>query len=153
LGNVELIAVDIQDHHRRLNRLETQEIGAGAVPDAALNFPFYRGGELLASTQPAAFIRVHFAGSITGWSVFGINASGTVRFNVAKATYAAYSGFTNIDGTDPPELSSENKANSTALTGWTTAFAAGDIFKVEVDSAVTVVTIEQALVVLQAAPS
>lgn len=143
----------VAQHDRQLERLETLPAGGGGVGahNAALVFKFDRGGAILATTMGVAF-RVHFAGTIVRWTVVS-PATGTIRFNVAKATFAAWPGVTNIDGTDPPQLSTASKAESVALTGWTTGFASGDIFYVTVDAAVTPLVVTRVAVILEATPS
>jgi hypothetical protein len=42
-----------------------------------------------------------------------------------------------ITGSDKPTLAADQAAESTALTGWTDAFAAGDTFRINVDSSTT----------------
>jgi hypothetical protein len=46
-----------------------------------------------------------------------------------------------ITGSAKPTLSSEIKAASTTLTGWTTALAAGDYLEVNVDSVTTITNV------------
>lgn len=144
----------IAQHERQLERLETLPAGGGGgvgAHNAALIFKFDRGGAVLATTM-GVFFRVHFGGTIVRWTVASIS-TGTIRFNVAKATYAAWPTVTNIDGSDPPQLVSTNKAESLALTGWTTGFASGDIFYVTVDAAVTPALVTRVSVILEAEPS
>lgn len=141
-------------HERQLERLETLPAGGGGgvgAHNAALIFIFDRGGAVITTSMLVRF-RVHFAGTIVRWTVIS-TASGSIRFNVSKATFAAYPTLTNIDGTDPPQLSAAQKAESTALTGWTTGFASGDIFNVNVDSAVSPSGIVRAAVILEATPA
>lgn len=150
----ELVRI-VAQHNRQLERLETLPAGGGGgvgAHNAAINFVFERGGAILVNTLGIA-LRVHFAGTIVRWSVVSPNLTGTIRFNVAKATFAAFPTFTNIDGTDPPQLASQNKRESTLLTGWTTGFATGDIFYVTVDTAVAIAVVNRVTVILEATPA
>ena len=75
-------------------------------------------------------------GTITGWQLMA-DESGSIVVDLWKA---AYSGFPptsadSICGTALPTLSSAVTAQSTTLTGWTTAFSAADIIRVNVNSA------------------
>ncbi len=83
------------------------------------------------------FVVMPYAGTITGWSITA-NAVGSIQFDVWRATNAIpTSGDTQI--TNPinrPKLNNEQLFNyTTALSGWTVAFAAGDVFGFYVDSA------------------
>lgn len=76
-------------------------------------------------------MRLNFACILLGFTLvspFG----GTITAFVERATYAAYPTFTGISGTGSqrPTLSTGNKIENFALTGWTTALAAGDLLKI-----------------------
>lgn len=122
--------------------------GDVTLPNAALNFAFYQGGGVLDTTDKFD-VRIKFAGTIVSWSVWSTDPTCTFRWNVRKGTFSGYPTMSNIDGSDPPELSAEQKAESTALTGWTTAVAIGDIIRMEADNAVTPVNITRATVMLE----
>lgn len=144
----------VAQHDRQLERLETLPAGGGGgvgAHNASLVFIFDRGGAVITTSMLVRF-RVHFAGTIIRWTVIA-TTSGSIRFNVSKATFAAYPTLTNIDGSAPPQLTSAQKAESTVLTGWTTAFSQDDIFNVNVDSAVTPSGIVRATVILEVIPS
>ena len=84
-------------------------------------------------------IVVPFDCAITGWTLLADQA-GSIQFDLWKASYAnapANVGNTITAGAKPA-LSSATKAQSAVLTGWTTAIAAGDVVRVNVDSATTV---------------
>lgn len=66
------------------------------------------------------------------------DASGSIVIDIKKCTYGGFPTTASIAGSDKPTLSSAQKANSTALTGWTTQFDPGDLFDVNVSSATTV---------------
>lgn len=65
------------------------------------------------------------AGTITGWYLRG-DTTGSVTVDIRKAT--AGGSFTSVTASATPALSSSAYAHGTTLTGWTTAFAAGDSF-------------------------
>src|SRR4029079_9338322 len=66
--------------------------------------------------------------------------SGSIVIDLWKETYANFPQ----TGADPriasakPTLSSAAKSEDSTLTGWTTAFSAGDIIRVNVNSATTI---------------
>jgi hypothetical protein len=85
------------------------------------------------------FHRVPYACTITGWELVG-DVSGSLVIDLWKDTYANYPPVVgdSITGSAKPTLSSEIKAASTTLTGWTTSLAAGDYIGANVDSRATI---------------
>ena len=83
---------------------------------------------------------------ITGWDVIA-DATGSVQIDLWKTDLAGYPPVVgdSITGSDKPRLSSEIKASSTALTGWTTTLSEGDCLRINLDS---VTTITRATVIL-----
>lgn len=96
------------------------------------------GGSVV--TGEYAEVVAPFAGTITGWTLLA-DAAGSVSVDVRKDTYANFppTGADSIVASAPPVLSSQQKAASTTLTGWTTAIAAGDVIRA-VPSGVSIVT-------------
>jgi hypothetical protein len=74
-----------------------------------------------------------YAGTITGWTVIA-QESGSIQFDVLKCAYAGFAAFSSVVGTTPPTLSSAIKNTGADMTGWTTGFSAGDIFRVTMSS-------------------
>lgn len=76
-----------------------------------------------------------FACTITAWRVLA-DQSGSVVVGVWKDTYANYPPVVgdSIAGSEKPTLSSATKAEDTNLTTWTTAVAAGDTIRFNIDS-------------------
>ncbi|SRR6266702_2461515 len=95
------------------------------------------GGDLTPLTGSKGFVRVLYAGTIKGWTVIA-DRSGSASFTVKKSTFAAFPTNSSIVASAPPALSSQQKASSTTLTGWTTAVAAGDVIEFVLDSVATV---------------
>jgi len=79
------------------------------------------------------FVTMPYAGTITGWSIT-TNASGSIQFDVWKAAAAIPVSVNSIVASAPPTLTSAQFVTSTTLTGWTTTFAAGDVFGFYVNS-------------------
>jgi hypothetical protein len=79
------------------------------------------------------FVTMPYAGTITGWSIT-TNASGSIQFGVWKAAGAIPTVANSIVASAPPTLTSAQFVTSTTLTGWTTTFAAGDVFGFYVNS-------------------
>jgi hypothetical protein len=77
--------------------------------------------------------------TISGWTLLA-DTTGSISIDIWKDTYANYppDSADSITGSAPPTISSDDKATSTTLTGWTTTFAAGDTLRFNVDSATTV---------------
>jgi hypothetical protein len=101
------------------------------------------GGGSAITTGVKGFLRVPFAGTITGVTLLSTDASataGSIVIDVWKDTYANYPPTVadTITASAKPTLSSANKSENTTLTGWTTSIAAGDVLGFNVDSAATV---------------
>jgi len=86
-----------------------------------------------------ADVEMPFAGTITAARLFA-DQTGSIVVDVWKDTYANYPPTVadTITAAAKPTLSSADKYQDTTLTGWTTAFAAGDTLRINVDSATTV---------------
>jgi hypothetical protein len=85
------------------------------------------------------FFRVPYACTITAWELVG-NVSGSVVLDIWKDTYANFPPVVadSITASAKPTLSAAQKAQSSTLTGWTTALAAGDYIEVNVDSVTSI---------------
>jgi hypothetical protein len=78
-------------------------------------------------------------GTFKKWRILA-DVSGSIVIDVWKDTYANYppTAADTITASAKPTLSSDVKAESSTLTGWTTAFTEGDIIGFNVDSVSTV---------------
>lgn len=87
----------------------------------------------------AGDIRFPWACTISGAYLFA-DQSGSIVIDLWKQTYASYPPLVaqTITASAKPTLSSATKYSDTTLTGWTTSVAAGDIIRINVDSATTV---------------
>jgi hypothetical protein len=109
------------------------------------------GGLAITTGNKLLRFRVPYACTITGWELVA-DQSGSIVIDIWKDTYANFpptSGDT-ITGSAKPTLSSENKAQSTTLTGWATSLSAGDYLEINVDSATTVQVVALTLTVSRA---
>lgn len=68
-----------------------------------------------------------FNGTIASWRVLIISGTGSITFDLRKDTYANFPPSASIVASAPPATSSAVKAESSTLTGWTTALTAGDV--------------------------
>lgn len=84
-------------------------------------------------------ISIPFSGIITEWTLLA-DQSGSIVIDIWKDTYANYPPTVadTITGSAKPTITSATKNTSSTLTGWTTTFNAGDIFRFNVDSATTI---------------
>jgi hypothetical protein len=82
---------------------------------------------------------IPFNATITEWSLLA-DQSGSVVVDIWKDTYGNYppTSGDSITASAKPSISSGNKGQSSTLTGWTTAIAAGDILRFNVDSVSTI---------------
>jgi hypothetical protein len=92
------------------------------------------GGSAI-TTGTKGYISMPFACTITKWRLL-LDQSSTTTLDVWKQTYASYppTDTQRIAGTDKPSASAATKAESTALTGWTTSVSAGDVLGIEVEA-------------------
>lgn len=88
-------------------------------------------GDTVIPTGTTAQVVAPYAGTITGWRILGTPAA-TVEVDVRKKAGAVPSSADTIVASDPPALTAASVASSTALTGWTTAVAAGDVLVMSV---------------------
>lgn len=128
----------------------TGSTGAGATgatgPSmvvAGLQFIIDGGGAVL-TTGVKGYMQVDFAGTITQATLLA-DQSGSVVVNIWKCTYSQFdAGGTHpvvgdkITASAPPTISGATKSQDATLSGWTTSFAAGDIFAFSVDSVTTI---------------
>lgn len=80
-------------------------------------------------------VPVHFDGTILRWRLLTLEA-GDLQVDVWKTDYAGFPPTVTdtITGSDVPTISAGQKAESTALTGWTTDVAVGDVLRFNIDS-------------------
>lgn len=85
------------------------------------------------------YLPVDFGGSIVSWTLVA-DAVGSIAIDLWKDTFANFPPTSDdkISASAGPTLSSAQAAQSSTLTGWTTSFAAGNVFAVNVASASTV---------------
>jgi len=104
------------------------------------------GGAGAITTGIKGDIELPFAGVITAVRLLA-DQTGSLVVDIWKQTYASYPATVTqtITASAKPTLSSALKSQDTTLTGWTTAFAAGDILRINVDSAATVTRVTLAL--------
>jgi hypothetical protein len=77
------------------------------------------------------YVVMPYAGTITGWSITS-NVVGTVSFDITSASGAIPT--ISIIASGYPTISGINFATSTSVGGWSTSFAAGDVFGFSVRS-------------------
>ncbi len=102
------------------------------------------GGSVITTGLKGYLGPVPFDGTITQASLVA-DQSGSIVVDVWKCTYAQFdAGSTHpvsgdkITASAPPTITTATKSQDSTLTGWTTAFAAGDIFALNVNSATTI---------------
>jgi hypothetical protein len=96
------------------------------------------GGGAVITTGVKGDIEIPFDMTITGWTLLA-DQSGSIVIDIWKDTYANYPPVVgdSITASDKPTISSSNKAQDFAPTGWTTAVTAGDTLRFNVDSITT----------------
>jgi hypothetical protein len=111
---------------RRYHAAQTQQVVFDGV-----------GSELVAGY--AGDLAIHMDCLITKWRVLA-DQPGDIVIDIWKSDFASFPPDVSdtITGSDQPSLSSDDHAESTALTGWTTAISNGDTLRFNIDSASTV---------------
>lgn len=101
------------------------------------------GAGAVITTGVKGYLSLPVSGTWKKWRVLSIDGAataGSIVIDVWKDTYANYPPTVadTITAAAKPTLSAANKNEDTTLTGWTTAFSAGDILGFNVDSVATV---------------
>jgi hypothetical protein len=96
------------------------------------------GGGAVITAGVKGDIEIPFDMTITGWTLLA-DQSGSIVIDIWKDTYANYPPVVgdSITASDKPTITSSNKAQDFAPTGWTTAVTAGDTLRFNVDSITT----------------
>lgn len=97
------------------------------------------GGGAAITTGVKGDVQVPFACAIVDWTILA-DQSGSIVVDIWKDTLANYPPVAGdvITASAKPTLSAATRATSATLTGWTTAIAAGDVLRFNVNSAATV---------------
>jgi hypothetical protein len=100
------------------------------------------GGSPIATGAQEAFVKVPYAGTITGYEIVA-DQTGSIVVDVWKDTYANYppTDTDSITASAPITISSANKAQDNTITGWITGITEGDLLRFNVDSASTVTAV------------
>jgi hypothetical protein len=108
------------------------------------------GGGVAITTGVKGFLSLPLAGTWKKWRLLSVDAAataGAIVIDVWKDTYANFPPTVadTITASAKPTLSAVAKNEDSTLTGWTTAFAAGDVLGFKVDSASTVTKVQLVL--------
>ena len=108
------------------------------------------GGGSVISTGIAGDLRVDFGGTIKRATLLA-DQVGSIVVDIYKDTLANYPPVVadSISASAKPTITSDDASEDSTLTGWTTAFNAGDIFRFNVDSVTTVTRCTVVLEVLK----
>lgn len=131
---------DILDVISDLEESEEEDLEVGPDPTLYISIPFIiDGGGGAITTGQKGHIPLPFAGEIISASL-DADQSGSIVVDIWKDTRANFppTDADSITASAPPTLSSEQSSLDETLTGWTIAFAAGDILAFNVDSITTV---------------
>lgn len=108
------------------------------------------GGGSAPSTGIYADVVVPFSGTITQVQMFA-DQTGSIVVDLWKDTYANYPPTIadSIVASAKPTLSSAIKSTDSTLTGWNTTVTAGDIIRINIDSASTLTRVSLVLVIVK----
>lgn len=114
--------------------------GKGSVNAATRSITFVvdGAGSAITTGEKSASVRVPWNGTITKATLLADQAGDAV-VDVWKDSLANFPPTVadSICGAAKPTLAAAQKSEDTTLTGWTTQVVAGDVFKINVDSAAT----------------
>ena len=112
---------------------------ADITQTAAIGYAIDGGGAAIVTGLLGGSLRVPFSGTINSVTLLA-DQTGSIVVDIWKDSYASYPPTVadSICASAKPTLSSAEKSEDTTLTGWTTAIAAGDILRFNVDSVSTV---------------
>ena len=114
--------------------------GGGGVSDTTKTITFViDGGGAVITTGIKGDLEIPFACTIQQVTLLA-DQIGSIVVDVWKDTYANFPPVDadSITASAPPTLSTAIKSQDSTLTGWTTAIAAGDTLRFNVDSVTTV---------------
>ena len=109
---------------------------AAILQNFTLVFTIDGGGSVPATGNGIGFLEVPCNCTVKRWTLTA-DQSGSAVIDVTKSTYAGFPPSSSIAGTDKPTLSSAQKNQSSALTGWTTTWTAGDYIGFNLSSVTT----------------
>lgn len=114
------------------------DCGSG-VPLAGQIVCEFSGGGVPPSTGVEQDVVLPFTGTLTEWQI-AADQVGSATIDVWMAAWASYppTSANDITGGNPPALASAASAESTSLTGWTTAITAGDVMRFQLAAVATV---------------
>jgi hypothetical protein len=112
----------------------TGPAGVDGFTQSCINFIVDGGGQVI-STGVKGYIEIPQACTINQWTLLA-DQSGSIVVDVWKDTYANFPPVAGdvITASAKPTIGSSTKGQSSTLTGWTTALAAGDILAFNVNS-------------------
>jgi hypothetical protein len=121
---------------------------AELVSTIPIGYTFSGNGNTIPTGVAGVGLTVPFDGVITSATLIA-DQTGSMVIDIWKDTYANYppTVLDTITASAKPTLSNAVKAQDTTLTGWSTAFSAGDIFYFNVDSCTS---IQNATLILRA---
>ena len=122
--------------------------GANALIAAmAMNFNItwtIDGGGSVPATGTYGFYEVPCGCTVQRWTLTA-DQSGSAVLDVVKSTYAGFPPTASIAGTDIPTISAAQKAQSSALTGWTKNWLSGDIAGFKLNSITSITRLQISL--------
>ena len=112
---------------------------ADITQTTAIGYAIDGGDAAIVTGLLGGSLRVPFSGTINSVTLLA-DQTGSIVVDIWKDSYASYPPTVadSICASAKPTLSSAEKSEDATLTGWTTAIAAGDVLRFNVDSATTV---------------
>lgn len=128
------LAVRVDGLTIQINVSNELEVVGGASLIRTVIYELDGGGSPLTGSF-TRYVRVPFSGTITKWTLLA-DAGGSIVIDLWKDTFANYppTNADSITAGNEPELSTDDEAEDSTLTGWTTSVTAGDVLGFTVDS-------------------
>jgi hypothetical protein len=123
-------------------KLATTAYVNSAVGYSALPPTVFDGMGAVVLVNSISYFRAKNAGIISGWSIIAKGTSPTCTIDIYKIATGTVLPTASITASAQPALSTGNALKSTTLTGWTTSYAADDMFAIIVTAVTNAIWIE-----------
>ena len=135
LGGTELLYVVQGGADRKATPAQMKTFAQGPKTISAI----FDGGGSALTTGIKGDIEIPFACTINAVTMLA-DQSGSLVVDIWKSAYSAYPPVDagSITASAVPTISAATKSQNLTLTGWTTAIAAGDILRFNIDSITTI---------------
>ena len=131
-------------------QIQISSSGGGATPNVKTSTfgCSVNGGGFAPLTGIIGYTVIPYNGTITGWSIVS-DVVGSCVIDVWKAAGVVPTVANTIAGTEKPTLTAQQLNSNNTLTTWTTAVTAGDVIGFNLDSALTLTSVNLIITILK----